>query len=73
MIKTFFIVIIFTIGGEQKFLDGWHPRQSKGYEVCQQGASNIREYFIKNKNEIKKEIQQIEVSCRAVLVPALES
>ena len=26
MIKTFFIVIIFTIGGEQKFLDGWHTK-----------------------------------------------
>lgn len=73
MIKTFFIVIIFTIGGEQKFLDGWHPRKSQNYETCQKGVMGIQQYFIYNRKDIIPEIQQIEVSCRAVLVPALES
>tara|TARA_R110000737_G_scaffold12426_1_gene28365 strand:+ start:202 stop:423 length:222 start_codon:yes stop_codon:yes gene_type:complete len=72
MIETFFIVVLFTVGGEQKVLDGWHPRQSENYETCQEGVKNIQKYFVTNKGDIVSDVKRIEVSCRTVLVPALE-
>jgi len=72
MIETFFIVVLFTIGGEQKLIDGWYPRQSDNYEACQKGVTGIQKYFFNNRDNIADEIQQIEVSCRVVLLPAME-
>jgi len=73
MIETFFIVVLFTIGGEQKLLDGWHPRPSESYEACQKGVKGIQKYFIDNRSDIAKKVGRIEISCRVVLVPAMEA
>lgn len=73
MIKTFFITIIFIIGGEQRVVDGWYPLQVDNYERCQEGSEKIKDHFISIRQDLHEDVDSIRVSCSVILVPASEA
>lgn len=73
MIKTFFITIVFMIGGQPQAIDGWYPIEVDNYERCQRGSERIKDYFIDTRDELHEDIDSIKVSCSVILVPAAEA
>jgi hypothetical protein len=73
MIKTFFIIILFNVGGHDLYMDGWYPYEVDSLERCEKGAENIRKGFIEDRESIPDEVLNIKVSCSVTLTSGVEA
>lgn len=73
MIKSFFMVIVFIVGGQETIQDGWYPMEVDSYERCERGVNNIKQGFIDQRDTLPPSIDSIRVFCMTVLTPAKET